>query len=65
MKASMESLINHFKYYTEGFTVPAGDVYLSTEAPKGEFGAYLVANNTNKPYRAKFKSPGFMLVLIK
>jgi len=60
MKSSMESLINHFKYYTEGFMVPAGDVYLSTEAPKGEFGAYIVSNNTNKPYRAKFKSPGFM-----
>ena len=60
MKSSMEGLINHFKYYTEGFTVPAGDVYVATEAPKGEFGAYLVANNTNKPYRAKFKSPGFM-----
>jgi len=60
MKLSMESLINHFKYYTEGFSVPFGDTYVATEAPKGEFGAYIVANNTNKPYRAKFKSPGFM-----
>lgn len=60
MKQSMESLINHFKYYTEGFSVPFGDTYVATEAPKGEFGAYIVANNTNKPYRAKFKSPGFM-----
>ena len=60
MKQSMESLINHFKYYTEGFSVPYGDTYVATEAPKGEFGAYIVANNTNKPYRAKFKSPGFM-----
>lgn len=59
MKNSMESLINHFKYYTEGVTIPAGEVYMSTEAPKGEFGAYIVSNNSNKPYRAKFKSPGF------
>jgi len=59
MKQSMESLINHFKYYTEGFTIPFSDTYVATEAPKGEFGSYIVANNTNKPYRAKFKSPGF------
>jgi len=60
VKNSMEALINHFKYYTEGFSIPFGDLYLATEAPKGEFGAYVVANNTNKPYRSKFKSPGFM-----
>ena len=60
LKHSMESLINHFKYYTEGFSIPFSDTYMATEAPKGEFGAYIVANNTNKPYRSKFKSPGFM-----
>ena len=60
IKQSMENLINHFKYYTEGFSIPANDIYMATEAPKGEFGAYIVANNTNKPYRSKFKSPGFM-----
>jgi len=59
LKQSMESLIHHFKYYSEGFVVPAGDVYMPTEAPKGEFGAYIVANNTNKPYRCKLRSPGF------
>ncbi len=59
MKQSMEALINHFKYYSEGFVVPKGDVYMATEAPKGEFGAYVVSNNTNKPYRCKLRSPGF------
>ena len=59
MKQSMEALINHFKYYSEGFSIPSGDVYVATEAPKGEFGAYVVANNTNKPYRCKLRSPGF------
>lgn len=60
MKRSMESLIHHFKLYTEGFHVPAGEVYAAVEAPKGEFGIYLVADGTNKPYRAKIRAPGFM-----
>jgi NADH-quinone oxidoreductase subunit D len=59
MKRSMESLIHHFKLYTEGFHVPAGEVYAAVEAPKGEFGAYLIADGTNKPYRCKIRSPGF------
>ena len=60
MKRSMESLIHHFKLYTEGFHVPAGEVYAAVEAPKGEFGIYLVADGTNKPYRVKIRAPGFM-----
>ena len=60
MKTSMEALIHHFKLYTEGFHVPAGEVYAAVEAPKGEFGVYLVADGTNKPYRAKLKAPGFL-----
>ncbi len=60
MKSSMESLIHHFKLYTEGFHVPAGEVYAAVEAPKGEFGVYLVADGTNKPYRAKIRAPGFL-----
>lgn len=60
MKTSMESLIHHFKLYTEGFHVPAGEVYAAVEAPKGEFGIFLVADGTNKPYRAKIRAPGFM-----
>ena len=59
MKTSMESLIHHFKLYTEGFTVPAGETYIAVEAPKGEFGVYLVSNGTNKPYRCKIRAPGF------
>ena len=59
MKTSMESLIHHFKLYTEGFHVPAGEVYAAVEAPKGEFGVYLVADGTNKPYRCKIRAPGF------
>ena len=59
MKTSMESLIHHFKLYTEGFTVPAGETYTAVEAPKGEFGVYLVSNGTNKPYRCKIRAPGF------
>ena len=59
MKTSMEALIHHFKLYTEGFHVPAGEVYAAVEAPKGEFGVYLVADGTNKPYRAKLRAPGF------
>ena len=60
MKTSMEALIHHFKLYTEGFHVPAGEIYASVEAPKGEFGVYLVADGTNKPYRAKIRAPGFL-----
>jgi NADH-quinone oxidoreductase subunit D len=60
MKTSMESLIHHFKLYTEGFHVPAGEVYAAVEAPKGEFGVYLVADGSNKPYRAKLRAPGFL-----
>jgi NADH-quinone oxidoreductase subunit D len=59
MKRSMEALIHHFKLYTEGYHVPAGEVYAAVEAPKGEFGVYLVADGTNKPYRCKLKAPGF------
>ena len=59
IKQSMEALIHHFKIYTNGITVPTGEVYIGTEAPKGEFGIYLVSDNTNKPYRCKIKSPGF------
>jgi NADH-quinone oxidoreductase subunit D len=59
MKRSMEALIHHFKLFTEGFHVPAGEVYACVEAPKGEFGVYLVADGTNKPYRAKIRAPGF------
>jgi NADH-quinone oxidoreductase subunit D len=59
MKRSMEALIHHFKLYTEGFKVPAGEVYAAVEAPKGEFGVYLVADGSNKPYRCKIRAPGF------
>ncbi len=59
MKRSMEALIHHFKLYTEGFHVPEGEVYAPVEAPKGEFGVYLVADGTNKPYRCKIRAPGF------
>lgn len=59
MKQSMESLIHHFKLYTEGFTVPSSEVYTAVEAPKGEFGVYLVSNGSNRPYRCKIRAPGF------
>ena len=59
MKSSMESLISHFKLYTEGVRVPEGSVYRAVEAPKGEFGVYLVSDGTNKPYRCKIRAPGF------
>jgi NADH-quinone oxidoreductase subunit D len=59
MKTSMEALIHHFKLYTEGFHVPEGEVYAAIEAPKGEFGVYLVSDGTNKPYRVKLRAPGF------
>jgi NADH dehydrogenase (ubiquinone) Fe-S protein 2 len=58
-KVSMESLIHHFKYFTEGVVVPRGETYAATEAPKGEFGVYLLSNGTNRPYRCKIKAPGF------
>ena len=59
MKKSMEALIHHFKLYTEGFHVPAGEVYAAVEAPKGEFGVYLVSDGSNKPYKCKIRAPGF------
>lgn len=59
MKQSMEALINHFKLYSEGYHVPEGQTYTAVEAPKGEFGVYLVSDGTNKPYRCKIKAPGF------
>jgi NADH-quinone oxidoreductase subunit D len=59
MKRSMESLIHHFKLYTEGFKVPPGEVYAAVEAPKGEFGVYLVSDGSNKPYKCKIRAPGF------
>jgi NADH-quinone oxidoreductase subunit D len=60
MKHSMEALIHHFKLYTEGYHVPAGETYTAVEAPKGEFGVYLVSDGTNQPYRCKIRSPGFV-----
>jgi NADH-quinone oxidoreductase subunit D len=59
MKRSMEALIHHFKLYTEGFRTPEGEVYAAVEAPKGEFGVFLVSDGTNKPYRCKIRAPGF------
>jgi NADH-quinone oxidoreductase subunit D len=59
MKQSMEALIHHFKLYTEGYHVPAGETYTAVEAPKGEFGVYLIADGSNKPYRCKIRAPGF------
>ena len=59
LKTSMESLIHHFKFSTENFIVEKGETYTSTEAPKGEFGVYLISNGTNRPYRCKIKAPGF------
>jgi len=60
MKRSMEALIHHFKLYTEGFKVPEGEVYAAVEAPKGEFGVYLVSDGSNRPYRCKIRAPGFV-----
>lgn len=59
MKKSMEALIHHFKLYTEGYHVPAGETYVAVEAPKGEFGVYLISDGSNKPYRCKIRAPGF------
>jgi len=60
MKRSMEALIHHFKLYTEGYHVPSGEYYAAVEAPKGEFGVYVVADGTNKPYRCRLRAPGFI-----
>ena len=59
MKRSMEALIHHFKLYSEGFRVPAGEVYAAVEAPKGEFGVYLISDGTNQPYKCKIRAPSF------
>ena len=59
MLRGSEALIHHFKLYTEGFHVPAGEIYAAVEAPKGEFGVYLVSDGTNKPYKCKIRAPGF------
>lgn len=59
MKSSMEAMIHHFKLYTEGYNVPAGETYVAVEAPKGEFGVYLYSDGSNKPYRCRIKAPGF------
>lgn len=60
MKESMEAMINHFKLFTEGFHVPAGEAYAAVEAPKGEFGIYMISDGSNKPYRCKVRAPGFV-----
>lgn len=59
MKESMEAMIHHFKLYTEGYDVPAGETYKAVEAPKGEFGVYLYSTGNNRPYRCRIKAPGF------
>jgi len=59
MKEDMESMIHHFKLFTEGYTVPAGAVYSAVEAPKGEFGVFMVSDDSNKPFRVKLRAPGF------
>ena len=59
MKESMEAIIHHFKFFTEGFHVPEGEIYTAVEAPKGEFGVYLISDNTSRPYRCKIRAPGF------
>ena len=60
MKEDMEALIHHFKLFTEGFHVPAGEAYAAVEHPKGEFGIYMVSDGANKPYRMKIRAPGFV-----
>jgi NADH-quinone oxidoreductase subunit D len=62
MKRSMEALIHHFKLYTEGYHVPAGETYTAVEAPKGETGVYLIADGSNRPYRCKLRSPDFLFL---
>ena len=59
VKYFMESLINHFKYFSEGLNISSEEIFCATESPKGEFGVYIVSDNSNKPYRCKIKSPGF------
>ena len=59
MKNDMEAMIHHFKLFSEGFSLPPGEVYTAVEAPKGEFGIYLVSDGANKPYRLKIRAPGF------
>ena len=59
-KTSMETLISHFKLFSEGFQVPPGEAYTAIEAPKGEFGIFLISNGSQKPYRCKIKAPGFL-----
>ena len=59
MKSSMEGVIHHFKYFTEGYSVPAGTTYTAVEAPKGEFGLYIVSDGSSRPYRCKIRAPGF------
>ncbi len=59
MKGDLESLIHHFKLFTEGYSVPGGETYAAVEAPKGEFGNYLISDGANKPYRLKCHAPGF------
>ena len=61
IKQSMEALIHHFKLFTEGYRVPKGNVYTAVEAPKGEFGVYLISDGSNKPYRCKIRAPGFLI----
>jgi NADH:ubiquinone oxidoreductase subunit D len=60
LKNSMESLIEHFKFFTQGYNVPKGDSYIGVEAPKGEFGVFIISCGNNKPYRCKIKAPGFL-----
>jgi NADH:ubiquinone oxidoreductase subunit D len=60
LKTKMESLIQHFKLYSEGYYIPAGEAYVGVEAPKGEFGVCVISNGGNKPYRCKIKAPGFL-----
>jgi NADH-quinone oxidoreductase subunit D len=58
-KMNMEDMIHHFKFFSDGFNVPAGEIYVATEAPKGEFGVHIVADGSNKPYRCYIRAPGF------
>jgi NADH dehydrogenase (ubiquinone) Fe-S protein 2 len=60
LKDSMESLIHHFKFYSEGFSIPTSETYCTVEAPKGEFGIFLKSDNSNRPYRCRIKAPGFL-----